>query len=420
MTVSKVIPKLAPELVQGLVPGSVQPAHSDRATSDRRLTVTAVSLAREIWGSEVSLLQLVPDLAEEGIDLRVVAPVDSSLLTAARSAGAAVHPLVLPAHRGVVETGRATTAARIGREVPKVLWAARSIAEASRGTHVIHSNSLLANMDCALAGRWARRATVVEIHDLVRPGLSRQLLSTTVRLASAGVAISSPVRANLESWAQRRVRLIPQGVDVTRFRPGRPDPAIRRSLSRRPDEPLVAMVTRVDPEKNVSLVVRAMRALLDSGRCVTLVVLGAPSSGYHDYARQVERDAKSALGERVVFAGRRSDIAAALRSVDVLVSASDNEPFGLSVLEAQASGVPVVCAAAGGLLDFVRDGETGTLFRPGDEDQLRDALLRLLDRPETTARMAKVAVEQARTAYALPVRARAMAALYRSVVRSAA
>ena len=63
-----------------------------------------------------------------------------------------------------------------------------------------------------------------------------------------------------------------------------------------------------------------------------------------------------------------------LRSLDVLVNASASEPFGLSVLEAQACGVPVIGTDAGGIPEFVTDGETGLLVAPGQPDALAAGL----------------------------------------------
>ena len=76
-------------------------------------------------------------------------------------------------------------------------------------------------------------------------------------------------------------------------------------------------------------------------------------------------EATTLLGDRARFVGPVDDVPGVLRSLDVLVNASASEPFGLSVLEAQASGVPVIGTDAGGIPEFVTDGETGLLVAPG-------------------------------------------------------
>ncbi len=85
------------------------------------------------------------------------------------------------------------------------------------------------------------------------------------------------------------------------------------------------------------------------------------------------------------FVGRTNDVPDTLRALDVLVNTSVAEPFGLSVLEAQASGVAVVGTRAGGIPDFVFDGDNGLLVPSGDADALAKALDRLVTDPEWRA-----------------------------------
>ncbi len=88
------------------------------------------------------------------------------------------------------------------------------------------------------------------------------------------------------------------------------------------------------------------------------------------------------------FAGRATDVPGTLRALDILVNASVAEPFGLSVLEAQATEVAVVGTAAGGIPDFVFDGDNGLLVPSGDADAPSKALERLLTDDELRARIA--------------------------------
>jgi glycosyltransferase involved in cell wall biosynthesis len=383
-----------------------------------RLRVAVISVATQVWGSEISMLQLIPHLADREIDVWISAPAQGSFTAEARRRGIRCVPLRLPEHSGVVadRPSAGSSAVNAVREVPNVLRGMRAVVRATRGAHVIHSNSLLANMDCALAGRATRRPTVIEIHDLVRPGLSRHLLSATVKIADVAVGISTPVCQSVSQWAAGRVRLIPQAVDIDRFRPGRTSPELRGELASRPNEPLIAIVGRVDRVKGVHRVVGAVAALNRSGHPCSLVVVGEPSAGQEPYAAEVRR-AAAVLGDRVRFVGMRSDVPAVLRAVDIVVNASDAEPFGLSVLEAQASGVPVVCGDGGGLTDFVADGLTGLLFPVDDAVAFAAALRRLLDSPQLHSTLAGTALSQARRKYSLPARADSIAALYREAAQ---
>jgi glycosyltransferase involved in cell wall biosynthesis len=188
---------------------------------------------------------------------------------------------------------------------------------------------------------------------------------------------------------------------------------VRAELTAQPLEPVIAIVGRIDPEKGVPTVVSAVRSLNDAGLRCSLVVVGASSRGHECYQAETIAAATATLGDRVRFVGIRADIVEVLRSVDVLVNASDAEPFGLSVLEAQACGVPVVCANAGGIPDFVADGTTGLLFSAGRAGQLAAALSRLFRTAGLAERLATAGVKQVHEQYSLPARADAIAGIYR-------
>jgi glycosyltransferase involved in cell wall biosynthesis len=384
-------------------------------TDRRRLNVTVISVASEVWGSERSILGLAPLLAERGVDLTVAAPPTGDFATQARRAGLPVVALDLPAHAGLVNARPSVfaTLGNAGRELPRVLRGARLVVRATATADVVHCNSLLATVDCALAGRRHGRPTLIEIHDLVRPGASRWALSASLRLAHAGVAISTPVAANVERWAASRVQLVPQAVDLLLYSPGPGSTEVRAELSGHPSEPVVAIIGRTDPEKGVPKVVEAVAELNRCGLHCSLVVVGAPSDGHAAYARETQRAAERQLGTRVRFVGRRSDIAAVLRSVDVVVNASTAEPFGLSILEAQACGTPVVAGAGGGLSDFVVEGVTGRLFDPGDPAALQKALHDTFESSLTTRSMAATAATRARERHSLAKRADQLTGLYR-------
>jgi glycosyltransferase involved in cell wall biosynthesis len=386
----------------------------------RSLDVTVVSVARAIWGSERSILRLAWPLADRGVRLTIAAP-DGPFLNAAREAGLNVLAFELPEHTGVVDAAPsiASSLGKAWREVPMVARGVRALGDATAGADVVHSNSLLANMDCALAGRRYGRPTVLEIHDLVRPGISRHLLSVALGLADAGVAISNPVAENVSEVVRAKMHLIPQGIDLTRFHPGAGDPSVRAEFTARPDEPLVAMIGRVDPAKGVHRAVAAVAELNAHGTRCSLVVVGSPSVGNEEYARAVRAEAAATAGYRVRFVGTVGDVRDVLRSADVVVNASDAEPFGLSVLEAQACGVPVVVPDTGGLRDFVSEGITGRVFALADPSSLAATLAEMARSPAEHAAMAQTALVQTRARYSLEARADALTGLYRGLVARA-
>ncbi len=84
------------------------------------------------------------------------------------------------------------------------------------------------------------------------------------------------------------------------------------------------------------------------------------------------------LSDKVIFAGYRSDVAACMAAMDLLVHPSLSESFGQVIVEAMAVGTPVVVTSVGGVPEIVTDGESGLIVPPGDANQLREAILRML------------------------------------------
>ena len=107
------------------------------------------------------------------------------------------------------------------------------------------------------------------------------------------------------------------------------------------------------------------------------------------------------VGDGVKFLGKVDFVAGLLASADVFLLPTDSESFGLSALEALASGTPVIGAAAGGLPEVVRDGVTGYLCPVGDVEAMSAAALRMLRHPDLWAAMSQAGASDARERFAL-------------------
>jgi alpha-1,6-mannosyltransferase len=175
--------------------------------------------------------------------------------------------------------------------------------------------------------------------------------------------------AKLRELGVSQVGIVPLGVEIGEFSPAKRDPELRRSLGISENEPLLIYVGRLDRERRAQLVVDAFRKLPES-LCARLVLIGEGPV----------RDGILASGhERIIAPGYltdRSDLARWLASADIYVSAMADETFGVSVVEAQASGLPVVGVAAGAMLDRV-DEETGRLGPVDDSDAMAANILEL-------------------------------------------
>ncbi len=381
------------------------------------LRVLVASTSPEVWGAERSLLGLAPLLEERGIRLSLASP-RGGFSDAWSALGLPHVEFAVPSRSGLRATGGGRPGVReLAGEVASTGRSARRLAQLAREVDVVHSNSLWGHLDCAVAGRISGRPVVLELHDLVRPGLGRIVLRMAVRLASSAIAVSQAVADSVgPGWD--RVCVIPQAVDPVRFHPGPPDPSWRARLSSQPDEPIVGVVGRVDPGKGIRTVVQAMAMLAGAAARSHLAVVGAPAVDDGTYEAQLREEASTLLGDRSRFVGPVTEVPAVLRSLDVLVNASASEPFGLSVLEAQACGVPVIGTDAGGIPEFVTDGETGLLVAPGRADALAAGLNRMLGAPELRQELAAAARDGVVARHTLAARAEAVAGVYRALARA--
>lgn len=192
--------------------------------------------------------------------------------------------------------------------------------------------------------------------------------------------------ADLESRGFERLVLWPRGVDSALFRPDRPGGReLRAALGFGPDDVVAAYVGRIAAEKNVNYLADALqRAHQERPGLKFLFVGDGPARD----------DLESKLANCARFVGYRSgdDLADHYAAADFFVFASLTETFGNVVLEAMASGLPVVAVRAGGVVDTVRPGQTGALVEPSAPPQaFAQAVVRLFDDRVERRRQAEAA-----------------------------
>ena len=172
-----------------------------------------------------------------------------------------------------------------------------------------------------------------------------------------------------------------RGVDTARFTPSHRSAAIREELLAG-DEVALLYVGRISREKSLDVLLEAFAAVRAHRPATRLVLVGDGPA---------RSDLESAAGPGVTFLGeeRGRRLAAIYASCDVFCFPSSTDTFGQVVLEAAASGLPVVAAAAGGVPELVQDGRTGLLVPPGDVDALVDSIVALVDDAEVRAALGR-------------------------------
>jgi glycosyltransferase involved in cell wall biosynthesis len=170
-----------------------------------------------------------------------------------------------------------------------------------------------------------------------------------------------------------KVTFIPNGVDTDRFCPGR-DVELRSKLGIREDEFVVGAIGRLDPVKNHEGLIGAVQLLQESGYPIRLVIVGDGP-----LRQKIELSAEASLrNPRALLLGYRSDVERLYRVFDVFVLNSFAEGMSNTLLEAMASGLPIVSTAVGGNVELVADAIRGSLILPGDSASLRRALEQIM------------------------------------------
>jgi len=190
------------------------------------------------------------------------------------------------------------------------------------------------------------------------------------------VAVSSSIVRKIEGEARigAPVTLIYNGVDLERYDHQLPCCTLREEYGLPPEGPMVGVVARLEPEKGHPTLLDAWPAVLAEFPTATLLIIGEGS-------RREALEAQAAglgLGGSVIFTGRRDDVPAVTKALDVAVLPSYREAQGLTILEAMALSRPVVASNVGGIPEMIEDGITGLLVPPHEPSALADAILRLL------------------------------------------
>ncbi|MSR46921.1 MAG: glycosyltransferase [Planctomycetes bacterium] len=181
-----------------------------------------------------------------------------------------------------------------------------------------------------------------------------------------------------EGVPRAKVVVIHNGVDVERF-DGSGRTAIRAELQLADDQVALMHVAVFRPEKGHAVVLRALRQVVDVEPRVRLFLIG---DGPERPA--IERTiAELSLGGHVTLLGQRDDVERLLAAGDIALLASFDrvETFPVALLEAMASGLPIVATRVGSVHEMVTEGENGTLVAPGEDVGLAGALLRLIGDP---------------------------------------
>lgn len=262
---------------------------------------------------------------------------------------------------------------------------------------LIHANSIRAGLVATAATLGLRTRVVWHLHDLLpRHPFSIVIrafafLSTRTRM----IAVSQAVADNFCGVffpLRTRVSVILNAIDLAKFQPNQSaKQGIRGELQLDEAEPLIGIVGQLTPRKGQLELLRAFAPALKEIPRAMLLIVGAPlfnrDQEYLDLLKQTALEL--GIAGRVRMPGARSDIAAIMQALDLLVINSSTEPFGLVALESMACGTPVLATASGGIPEIIEHGKNGWLVPVGEAETLTAAIVSLSRAPALRAKLAQ-------------------------------
>jgi glycosyltransferase involved in cell wall biosynthesis len=193
-----------------------------------------------------------------------------------------------------------------------------------------------------------------------------------------------------DSWVKRgidpaKLKIFPRGLDTQLFHPTRRDSKFFEKFGAKNGQIRLLYVGRVSREKDLDLLAEAYRRLRDEGLSIQLCVVG-----HGPYSREFSESLPEAL-----FTGYLTGekLAAAYASADIFVFPSTTDTFGNVIIEAQASGLPVIVSDSGGPKELVENDRNGLITKSHDVDDLSRAIRELVADPERRKQMGNLARE---------------------------
>lgn len=193
-----------------------------------------------------------------------------------------------------------------------------------------------------------------------------------------------------------RIRLIPRSVDLEKFKFISPD-------SKRGKDFNVGIIARLTPIKGHIHFIKAMARVARTVPKLKIWIVGDASAHHQRYKEEIEVLVRRlGLWHSTEFLGTQRDIPQVVSQLDLLVLATvTHEAFGRVIIEAQASGVPVVATQVGGVVDIIEHKETGLLVPPADPNSMAEAIIQIYKDLPLAVRLAQNAYKKVQEKYNL-------------------
>ena len=378
-------------------------------------------------GAEINLLELSAEAAARGAwEVHAACDAEGPLFEALASRGTPCHRHGFGTRLGTLRiVGRRFPVSQALRSLKALLEARRSFAELLHRVRpsIVVSCTNKDHFAAWPACRSSRIPSIWWVNDILSPDFfpwaaRRAFRQQARRGASRLVAVSEFARQALirQDLAPDHVVAIHNGIPLDRYQ-RQPLGTLRRMVSAKDDEPLVGVVGRFTPWKGQDFFLRLAESWCRSSPSGQFVVVGHAFNEDQGFEWSLRDFVRShGLRERIHLIPFQRDIARALSDLDLLVHTSTKpEPFGRVLIEAMAVGVPVLAARAGGVPEIIAHGRDGLLAEPGDLQDYRACLERVLGDSEFRRRLSLAGRETVQARFSVTRVHEAFEAVFESV-----
>ncbi len=258
---------------------------------------------------------------------------------------------------------------------------------------------------CGLLTRLAGIKLVWHVREIIAPApnrLLKKMIAAIINCSANKVVVNSEFsRQDLISLGIKNIEVMYNSVDLIKFNPLISRAAMRQALGLRDDELVIGWTNQIGGHKGWRVLVKAAFILVQQLPTVRFLVAGASHEGKgYKGEEEMFREAVVKLGleQHFIFLGVRTDVERVLRAMDVLVfPVTQAESFGKVIIEAMASGVPVVASKLGAVGEIIEADKSGIVVEPNDAIALASALSDVLinkDKAKSLALEARKTVEQ--------------------------
>ena len=344
----------------------------------RAMRILQICSAREIGGGERHLADLANALARRGQEVFAALSPASPVRAELRS---------LPSEN-IVELPM-----RNSLNLKSALSLSRFVRE--HQIEIVHAHVARDYPLAALATGRSQAPLILTRHVLFPLNRIHKL---TLRRTARVIAVSQAVAESLYTtsiFAREKIVTIHNGIDVARFAGTAKDSATDRKLR-------VGMVGHIAPIKGQEDFVRAAAIVRAHRDDVEFIIAGADKSHSRENSVALDKLISDLKMEHAIkLIGWVDDVASLLSTLDLFVSSARSEPFGLSIVEAMAAGVPVVATASEGAREIIEDDQTGRLVSVGDVEAMGATIIELLDDPTERKRLADNALANVQEKFSL-------------------